>query len=44
MSDKQNDFSVKFGEIARTLEYSDSEGRMVFTFDLGSAQSPWLAR
>jgi hypothetical protein len=38
MSDKPNNFNVEFGKVARTLEYSDSEGRMVFTFDLGSGE------
>ena len=28
-------FDVKFGTIARTLEYHDSAGEMEFTFDLG---------
>ena len=31
-----NDFAVRFGKIARTLEYDDAHGRIVFTFDLGS--------
>lgn len=29
-------FTVKFGEIGRTLEYSDVEGHIEFTFDVGS--------
>ena len=33
------DFSVRFGKIARTLEYDDSEGRIVFAFD-GSPKGP----
>jgi len=36
------DFTVKFGRIARTLEYEDSHERIIFTFD-GSPKSPkWL--
>jgi hypothetical protein len=31
-----NDFTVKFGSAARTLEYGDQQGHLVFTFDLGS--------
>ena len=27
------DFTVRFGKIARTLEYEDSEGRIGFGFD-----------
>jgi hypothetical protein len=35
MSEKQNEFTVKFGKIARTLDYNDPEGHLVFTFDRG---------
>ena len=31
-----NEFTVKFGKIARTIDYEDSDGRIVFTFDAGS--------
>jgi hypothetical protein len=31
-----NQFTVKFGKIARTLECDDADGRILFTFDLGS--------
>ena len=27
---------MKFGEIARTLEYDDADDHMLFTFDMGS--------
>src|ERR1700735_3577789 len=36
MANKLNDFSVKFGKTARTLEYNDPEGHLTFTFDQGS--------
>jgi hypothetical protein len=31
-----NRYTVKFGKIARTLEYDDAEGHILFTFDMGS--------
>jgi hypothetical protein len=31
-----NDFTVKFGRAARTLEYEDHHLQLIFTFDLGS--------
>jgi hypothetical protein len=31
-----NDFTVKFGRTARTLEYDDHQGQLVFSVDLGS--------
>ena len=31
-----DEYSVKFGRIARTLEYDDAHGQIVFTFDIGS--------
>jgi hypothetical protein len=31
-----NEFTTKFGKVARTLEYEDPQGHLVFTFDLGS--------
>ena len=33
---KLNDFTVRFSEIGRTLEYSDVEGHSEFTFDVGT--------
>jgi hypothetical protein len=33
----KDDFTVKFGNLARTVEYDDTDGHIVFTFDLGSA-------
>jgi hypothetical protein len=32
-------FTVKIGKIARTLEYEDADGRMMFAFD-GSPKGP----
>jgi len=34
--DSDTNFTVRVGKIARTLEYEDSEGRMMFAFDAGS--------
>ena len=31
--DSVTNFTVRVGKIARTLEYEDSEGRMMFAFD-----------
>ena len=31
-----DEYSVKFGRAARTLEYDDPHGQIVFTFDGGS--------
>jgi hypothetical protein len=31
--DSGTNFTVRVGKIARTLEYEDSEGRMMFAFD-----------
>jgi hypothetical protein len=36
VGDSSKGFSVKFGSVARTLEYDDSHGRLLFTFDAGS--------
>jgi hypothetical protein len=30
----EDDFSVRFGRTARTLEYEDLRGKLVFTFDV----------
>jgi hypothetical protein len=30
-------FTVKFGAIARTIEYDEPQGRLLFTFDLSNA-------
>ncbi len=30
-----NEYTLKFGRVARTLEYDDPQGHIVFTFDLG---------
>ena len=34
--DKSKEFTVKFGKVARTLDYDDPEEHILFTFDLGS--------
>ena len=34
--DTSKEFTVKFGEIARTLDYDDPHGHILFTFDIGS--------
>jgi calcineurin-like phosphoesterase family protein len=31
-----DEYSVKFGRTARTLEYDDTHGQVIFTFDVGS--------
>jgi hypothetical protein len=33
---KSNEFTVTFGKVARTVDYEDSQERLVFTFDAGS--------
>ena len=33
-SDAQKDFTVKFGKYARTIDYDDSTGHILFTFDV----------
>lgn len=38
-----NQFSVKFGRVARTLEYADAQGQLVFTFNFGSGEAKSLA-
>ncbi len=35
-SNATNQFAVKFGKVARTLECDDADGQILFTFDLGS--------
>jgi hypothetical protein len=35
-SDTQKDFTVKFGKIARTIDYDDAAGHILFTLDAGS--------
>ena len=32
-SDTQKDFTVRFGKYARTIDYDDSTGHILFTFD-----------
>ena len=32
-----SNFSIKFGRIARTIEYDDGNMQLVFTFDFGDA-------
>ena len=32
----QKDFTVKFGKYARTIDYDDAAGHILFTFDAGS--------
>jgi hypothetical protein len=34
--DAQKDFTVKFGNYARTIDYEDAAGHVLFTFDIGS--------
>ncbi len=31
-----NEFTVRFGKYARTLDYDDPHGHILFTFDIGS--------
>jgi hypothetical protein len=38
-SDTQKVFTVKFGKYARTIDYDDSIGHILFTFD-GSERGP----
>lgn len=35
-SDTSNDFTVRFGKCARTIDYVDQYGHILFTFDIGS--------
>jgi hypothetical protein len=35
-SDTQKDFTVRLGKIARTIDYDDAAGHILFTFDVGS--------
>jgi len=35
-SDTQKDFTVRLGKFARTIDYDDSAGHILFTFDVGS--------
>jgi hypothetical protein len=35
-AEPRKDFTVKFGNIARTIECDDAEGQILFTFDAGS--------
>jgi hypothetical protein len=35
-SETQKDFTVKFGKYARTIDYDDAAGHILFTFDVGS--------
>jgi hypothetical protein len=35
---RDDEFDVKFGTVARTLEYRDSAGEITFTFDFGDDQ------
>jgi hypothetical protein len=36
MADSPTNFSVRFGAVGRTLDYDDSQGQILFTFDAGS--------
>ncbi|MBI3415616.1 MAG: hypothetical protein HY043_09910 [Verrucomicrobia bacterium] len=36
MSDTSDHFTVKLGKLARTIDYDDPHGHILFTFDAGS--------